>query len=73
MYFSPVSVLPEKLVKGPPVIYMALFLATFSVRVLVKFAKSADMFVEPNDRHSFAQRLSAQYRINVDLNRCLVA
>ena len=27
----------EKLVKGLPLIYMALFLATFSVRVLVKF------------------------------------
>jgi len=55
LYFTPVSVLPEKLVKGPPVIYMALFLATFSVPVLVKFAKSADTFVEPTDRHSFRQ------------------
>jgi hypothetical protein len=55
MYFAPVSVLKEKLVKGPPVIYMALFLATFSVPVLVKFAKLADMFVEPTDRHSFRQ------------------
>jgi len=41
MYFSPVSGLPEKLVKGPPVIYIALFLATFSVPGLLKFAKSA--------------------------------